>query len=133
MKPVFADAFYFVACLNRVDQHHRTAVAFANQFTGKIVTTWCVLTETADALAGSNSRNKVRAFIAALESDPAVTVVPAETALLRRGLLRYDERRDKDWSLTDCVSFVAMEDYCLSDALTADRHFEQAGFRALFK
>jgi len=131
MKPVFADAFYFVACLNRVDQHHQKAVAFAAQFTGKIVTTWCVLTETADALAASNSRKKVGAFISALESDPEVTVVAAEPELLRQGLRRYNERSDKSWSLTDCVSFVVMEDYGVADALTGDHHFEQAGFRAL--
>ena len=130
---VFADAFYFVACLNRADQHHRKAVAFANQFTGKIITTWCVLTETADALAASNGRTKVRGFITALEADPAVIVAGADPEFLRRGLQRYDERPDKSWSLTDCVSFVVMEDFSLTDALTGDRHFEQAGFRALLK
>jgi len=131
MRPVFADTFYFVACLNRVDQHHRKAVAFAAQLTGKIVTTWCVLTETADALAASNARTKVHAFISALESDPMVIVAAAEPELLWRGLRRYDERTDKSWSLTDCVSFVVMEDYDLADAVTGDHHFEQAGFRAL--
>jgi len=88
MKPVFADSFYFVACLNRADQYHRKAVAFAAQFTGRMLTTWCVLTETADALAGSSARTRVHAFVTALESDPAIIVAGAEPELLRRGLRR---------------------------------------------
>jgi uncharacterized protein len=40
-------------------------------------------------------------------------------------------RRDKEWSLTDCISFVVMKERGLTEALTADHHFEQAGFKAL--
>jgi uncharacterized protein len=133
VKPLFADAFYFVACLNRADQHHGKAVAFAAAYTGKILTTWCVLTETADALAASNTRQKTWTFITALELDPAIIIASQRDDLLRRGLRRYGERPDKSWTLTDCVSFVVMEDYGIVDALTGDHHFEQAGFRALLK
>ena len=45
----------------------------------------------------------------------------------------YDSRNDKQWSLTDCISFVVMQDYEITDALTGDHHFEQAGFRALLR
>jgi len=38
---------------------------------------------------------------------------------------------DKDWPLTDCVSFVVMEDGAFKTRLTGDKHFEQAGFRAV--
>jgi predicted nucleic acid-binding protein len=48
-----------------------------------------------------------------------------------RGLKLYGERRDKSWSLTDCISFEVMKDRAISDALTGDQHFMQAGFRAL--
>lgn len=43
----------------------------------------------------------------------------------------YRARPDKEWSLTDCTSFVVMNECGLTDALTGDRHFEQAGFKAL--
>jgi predicted nucleic acid-binding protein len=51
----------------------------------------------------------------------------------RLGFALYGERLDKEWSLTDCISFVVMHDHQLTEAATADHHFEQAGFRALLK
>ncbi len=42
-------------------------------------------------------------------------------------------RLDKDWSLTDCISFAVMQERSLTEALTSDHHFEQAGFTALLK
>jgi hypothetical protein len=50
-----------------------------------------------------------------------------------RGLALYAARPDKEWSLTDCVSFLVMQDHGVTEALTADHHFEQAGFVALLK
>lgn len=47
------------------------------------------------------------------------------------GLDLYMSRTDKGWSLTDCISFVVMEQWKIADALTADHHFQQAGYRAL--
>ena len=55
----------------------------------------------------------------------------ATSELFERGLALYNARPDKEWSLTDCISFVVMADEGLTDALTGDRHFEQAGFTAL--
>jgi len=45
----------------------------------------------------------------------------------------FAQRQDKDWSLTDCLSFVVMQDEGITQALTGDKHFEQAGFTALLK
>jgi len=133
MKPVFADAFFYAACLNRADQHHAKAVAFASRWSGRMVTTRFVLIEVADALAGSATRLKVPAFINALENDANVSIFEPRPALLQRALRLYEERPDKEWTLTDCISFVIMADEGLTDALTGDRHFEQAGFRAVLK
>jgi predicted nucleic acid-binding protein len=60
-------------------------------------------------------------------------VVPASPALFAAALERIRARSDKDWGLTDCASFVAMEERGLSEALTPDDHFVQAGFRALLR
>ena len=66
-----------------------------------------------------------------MRADPLVTIVPSDPALLDRGIALYDQRPDKSWSLTDCISFVIMQDHDLLDALTGDHHFEQAGFNVL--
>jgi len=63
MKAVFADAFYFVALLNRADQHHSKATAAARDLRNNLVTTEWVLAEVADALAASASRSLAASFI----------------------------------------------------------------------
>ena len=133
MKAVFADAFYFVGLLNRADQYHARIVAAARQLREDVLTTEWVLAEFADALAESSSRRLVPQFIRALEQDPKVRIVRAGSELFQRGLQLYEERPDKEWSLTDCLSFVVMEEENIREALTGDQHFEQAGFIALLK
>ena len=133
MKTVFADAFYFVGLVNRADQHHARIVAAARQLREDVLTTEWILAEFADALAESSSRRLVPQFIRALEQDPKVRIIRADTVLFHRGLRLYEERPDKEWSLTDCLSFVVMEQENIREALTGDQHFEQAGFIALLK
>ena len=133
MKAVFADAFYFVGLVNRADQHHSRIVAAARQLRDEVLTTEWILAEFADALAESSSRRLVPQFIRALEQDPKVRIIRADTDLFHRGLRLYEERPDKEWSLTDCLSFVVMEQENIREALTGDQHFEQAGFTALLK
>jgi hypothetical protein len=60
-------------------------------------------------------------------------MIPATQELFDRGVALYESRPDKEWSLTDCISFVVMADHGITEALTGDRHFEQAGFVALLK
>ena len=123
----------FCPCLNRADQHHKKAASFASQNQRPIVTTTWVLTEVADAFAASTARDRIAGFVAALEGDVNTKIVPATQALFHRGLERYAARPDKDWTLTDCISFVVMEDEGITDALTGDQHFVQAGFELLLK
>ena len=66
-------------------------------------------------------------------SDPQVTIVSPSASLFDRGVELFAKRPDKCWSLTDCISFVVMEEQGIMHALTGDRHFEQAGFVALLK
>ena len=95
----------------------------------EVFTTTAVLLEVADAMAAPAMRVGCAAFLEELSG--CTTVRSLDEALLQRGLKLYGSRKDKAWSLTDCISFVVMGDEGLTDALTGDRHFEQAGFTAL--
>lgn len=130
MSAVFADSYYYLALLNRRDAGHAAAVAWARRPTGSILTTDWVLNEVGDALAFSHMRKTFRPFVMALRASRDVTIVPFSRDLLDRAMSLYHLRADKEWSLTDCVSFIVMRDQGVSNALTADRHFEQAGFTA---
>lgn len=98
-----------------------------------MLTTAWVLTEVADGLASPATRGTFAQVLRELKADPRVVIIQPNAALFDAGIELYEQRSDKDWSLTDCISFVAMREAGISDALTGDRHFEQAGFRALLK
>ena len=115
------------------DAGHQDAVNLARTLTARTVTTAWILTEVADALAAPAQRRTALTLFARLRDDPTVTIVPPSEKLFNRGLDFYARRSDKGWSLTDCISFIVMQDEGLGSALTGDRHFEQAGFKALLK
>ena len=131
MISVFADSFYYYALLNREDEAHHAAVEFTNKFGGRIITSAWVLTELADGMARGSNRQLFISMTTEMRRDPNIKIVPATQKLFESGLELYRERRDKDWSLTDCISFVIMRRQKLTDALTGDHHFEQAGFSIL--
>jgi predicted nucleic acid-binding protein len=123
----------FVARLNRADVAHKRAVELTRRLRHPLVTTEWILAEVADALRHPRHRETVAQFYDVLTDDPTVTIIPATHDLFREGMFLYRFRRDKNWPLTDCISFVVMEDEGIREALTADHHFEQAGFTALLK
>lgn len=127
------DSFYFFAILNPRDAAHARAVEFSGCFTGPMVTTSWVLTEVADGLARSANRHVFRRLLSGLRASPANHVIPASDDLFEKGVTLYDARPDKQWSLTDCISFVVMGERAIREALTGDHHYEQAGFTALLK
>ena len=133
MKRVFADSFFFFAFLSSRDSAHRKAVSYFDSFDGKIVTTEAVLTEVADGMASAHDRSAFVEFYEALSSDPDVKIVSSNPELFAAAFALYRGRLDKEWSFTDCISFVVMKRETLRDALTEDHHFEQAGFRAVLK
>jgi len=131
MNAVFADTFYFLALINRRDKAHRSCVAFSEASDRPVVTTTWVLLELGDALRRGRDRVAFSALLDDLANDPDTMVIPADQSVFDRAVELYHARPDKDWSLTDCTSFVVMQDRGLTEALTSDHHFEQAGFAAL--
>ena len=133
MTTRFADAFYFLALLNPGDGAHAAAFRLASAGRVRIVTTAWVLCEVADAMAAPANRPLFLRLIEGFRTLGSVEVVASDPDLFDRGLDLYARRPDKGWSLTDCISFVVMADRGLTEALTGDHHFEQAGFRALLR
>ena len=107
---VFADTYFYLALFNSRDAHHRRVVEFVSKFIGDVVTTQWVLTEVADAFAGVPQRRQLQAKFRVLDEDPETHIVEASPQLFDRGLALYNARSDKEWSLTDCISFVVMAD-----------------------
>ena len=128
MKTIFGDTYYFLAVGNDRDQGHQRAVEYAANHRGQVVTTEWVLTEVADALSAPTQRSHFLSLMELIGDDENWIVVEASHELFERGLALFSQRPDKSWSLTDCISFVVMQEHALSEALTADCHFEQAGF-----
>jgi hypothetical protein len=130
---VFADSYYYLAFVNESDAGHRRALEFSRSYQGRAVTTEWVLTEVADALSGPEQRGIFLELLAELRRDPGLQVMEASHELFERGIALFSQRSDKSWSLTDCISFVVMEVHGIREALTADHHFEQAGFMPLLE
>ncbi len=133
MKPLFADTSYFVAFSGPNDSFHARAVELSANLIAGIVTTEHVLVETGGLLLRPEDRPAYVNLVRDLESDPSVEIVRASTKLFQAGFDLFARRPDKNWSLVDCISFAVMKQRRLKDALTADHHFVQAGFRALLR
>jgi uncharacterized protein len=133
MKAVFADSFHFLAMLNEAERDHHRAVLAHRRNWQKIVTTDCVILEVGDALCHPRDRGDFLALLKGIDRDSRIKIIRLTPELLDRGIQLLRNRPDKDWPLTDCISFVVMEDEGIKDALTGDKHFEQAGFTALLR
>ena len=135
-RTIFADAFYWVALVNRKDSSYQEAVSWARALEGcTIVTTDEVLTEVLTYFAerGPFLREKAVHVVHSLLNDPDVRVVPQTRESFLKGLDLYKARLDKGYSLTDCISMNTMRAEQITDVLTNDVHFTQEGFRALFR
>ena len=129
--PSFADTFYFIALLDRRDARHTMAIAESRVTDRRFMTTEQVLIELGDALHKPGARSEFAAIVHLVQTDPAWEVLSSSTSLFKRALDIYRRHRDKEWQMTDCLSFATMRQLHLREALTGDHHFEQAGFKAL--
>jgi predicted nucleic acid-binding protein len=136
MERVFADTGYWIALLNPRDDLHQKASATSRDYSPtQIVTSEMVLTEFLNSFSdyGPRPRQAAARAVASLQNTPQVHIVPQTSQLFEKALKRYQDIADKSWSLTDCASFLIMEEERLTAALTHDRHFAQAGFQTLLR
>lgn len=129
---ILLDTVFVQALLNQRDQYHGPAKALLNRVRTafEIWVTEAVLVEIGNALSSINRVGAVN-FIRSCYTTPNIKVVTVDTTLFQSALDLYSNRPDKEWGLTDCISIVVMQDYGLTEALTTDEHFKQAGFRVL--
>ena len=131
MKPAFADTSYFVALVGPNDSLHERAVEWSERWLGRIITTQYVLVETGSMLCRPEDRSAFVELVRVLQTDRSVQIVHASNELFQNGFDLFASRSDKEWSLVDCISMALVTKRNVKDALTADHHFTQAGFRAL--
>ena len=130
---IFADTGYFVAFLKERDDLHARALRWAGAVREPILLTDYVLVEVANDCSAPVMRRRLHSFVELLRASPDFEIVPASPALFEAGLKLHKTRPDKEWSLTDCLSMVAMQERGITRALAFDHHFEQAGFEALLR
>ena len=133
-RTVLLDTSFILALENKDDPHHERAKALDSELLKEdclLLLHWGILFEIADGYARFSRRARGLQLLMRFLSEQGYRVSPITEPLLQEALDLYRARSDKDWSLTDCVSFVLMKQEGLTEALTADVHFRQAGFTAL--
>lgn len=131
---VFLDTAYIIALVNKKDHYHEKARQLAEKLQAaktRFVTTDAIVLEIGNALAKVNYRRAAVELIESLIDDPAIEIVSLSPELLSKAITFYKRYLDKEWGLTDCISFVVMEEQHVTQALTTDTHFKQAGFKPL--
>lgn len=132
-KTTFIDTLFVVALINQRDQFHSRAVELAERFEGQpFLITDAVLVEIGNALARNYKPQAIETIDHFLSSED-VELVRLTSTLFTEAFTLYRTHRDKEWGMTDCISFVVMRQKGVYDALTFDQHFVQAGFRALMQ
>jgi uncharacterized protein len=132
--PLFLDTAYVYALFNTRDQWHPKAVEWQKIVEAEnrpLLTTQLILVEIGNGMSGQRFRQRAAGIIGSLLSNSLVDVIPFSPGGFARAFELFEQRPDKDWGLTDCFSFITMQDNGIADALTTDDHFRQAGFTAL--
>lgn len=130
MAIYFADASYWIALINPTDEYHELAVEYAILLENdQIVTTQLVLNEVLNPRSGTTPQRRMTAvsLVDRIMQNPQVTIVPQTSEQFDEAFsLLRDRTDDKEWSITDCASFLIMWERGIRGTLTSDRHFEQA-------
>ncbi len=138
MTELFADTSGWGNLVDASQPYHSLATAIyraARQEGRKVITTNYVVAEPVALMISPLRipRPTVIAFVESLRASPYVEVVHADRLTDEQVWELFKSRPDKEWSWVDCASFVVMRQRGILEALTTDRHFEQAGFVRLLK
>ena len=114
--PRFIDTGYWHALVDRQDEYHARAVQLARRVREPFVTTEAVLTELGNSLSGARWRVTAVGLLRDIASTPSIEVITVTADLFRRALELYAARPDKEWGLTDCISFLVMQDRGITES-----------------
>ncbi len=131
---VFLDTSFLVALHNTRDPYHQRAVELDEEFAARgarLLFHLGILLEVGDGFSRGLRRNQGSALLDLFATDSAYELYPFSDDLLAAAIEMFGRHKDKDWGLTDCLSFEIMRREGIDEALTADAHFVQAGYRAL--
>ena len=134
MKALFVDTAGWMACADAADPAHaraRTARDEALAAGQLLVTTDYVADETLTLLRMRLGLPAAEAWWSMVEASSRLKWQWIDAARAEKARALFFRHRDKDYSFTDCTSFVVMRELRLKQALTTDRHFRQIGFEAL--
>ena len=136
MNRIFLDTSFVIALSIENDGYHAVAKLWAEyilQNRYAIVTHQGILLEIGDALSKPQWRKTAANMLSFLQQDRTVEIISINHEVIDAALQLFVSRYDKNWGMTDCMSFAVMRQMHLESALTADKHFVQAGFRALLR
>jgi predicted nucleic acid-binding protein len=131
---VLLDTSFILALENREDRHHGRAKQLDRELAAQgaiLLLHWGILLEIGDGYARIGRRAKGAELLDKLANEEGFQITPLSQAIIEQAMALFQSRSDKEWGLTDCVSFVLMEREGITQALTADVHFRQAGFEAM--
>lgn len=131
----FADTFYWIALIHPKDAWHGRVVAWeARHASAHLAPTTEVLIEVLNWFAARGPAGRILAStsVRTIRADASIQVLPPSAADFDAALTLYEARPDKEYSLTDCRSMVALRALGISEVLTNDHHFSQEGFMILF-
>ena len=130
-EQILVDTAYVLALVNERDQYHDRAQELADLFEGHdLLITDAVLLEIGNALARGFKEQAIEIISYFIESEE-VEIFRHSSQIFDKAFALYKKYADKEWSLVDCISFIVMRERGIKQALTFDRHFEQAGFVAI--
>ena len=132
MNRIFIDTSFIIALYNIDDEYHKKAVNILPEIeNAQFILTHAIILEIGNAFANIKLRKIGIEILKRLEADKQNLIIPYSSEIHKQAMVLYESRPDKNWGLTDCVSFVVMKKYGITKALTTDKHFQQAGFKAL--
>lgn len=134
MSKVFIDTSAFLALLNKNDKFHLNAKDIRNKLVGEkylFITTEQIVIEVANSFSKLRFRSAAVKLINLLINSADVEIVWTNEEIFTKAFDLYNKVKDKEWGLTDCISFIVMKNEKIKDAFTTDFHFDQAGFNKL--